>query len=224
MPLGNPPPGTASWPDPVTLSSTAAGGLPTLGALVDLVDAWATINKRFTTIKLLRVMSLRLWNPLDRLTNLDQLPIQYFDFYCDPRMSRAYAAAGLKRPGQMEHLDFDWYGAPGETWWPPNNGIQRDGRKFKRRVVHQLLNYLEGSIGLTPTVRGASWTTWDWGGPNPTPWNGLKTASTPSTGVLNSLEIQWTLATGANLLVNINGGILRITTPFPADPTQIILS
>jgi hypothetical protein len=228
MPIGNPPDdddgNPAPWPDPVTVSSTAAGGLPTLEALVDLVGAWDTAAKRFDTIKILRVMSLRLWNPLDRLTNLARMPEMYFDFYCDPRMSRAYAAAGLTKDGQREHLDFDWYGAPGETWWPTKNGNQRDGRKFKRRVVHRLLNYLEASIGLTPTVRGSSWTTWDWGGPKSTPWNDLKMAPVPTNGVLQPLEIRWTLATGANLLVNISGGVLKITSPWPADRTPINLS
>ena len=230
MPIGNPPDdqngNPQQWPDPVTLSSTSTGGLPVLDALKDLVAGWSTDAKRFDTIKMLRVMSLRLWNPLDRTTNLARLPAAYFDVYCDPRMSRPYAALGLTKAGQKEHLDFDWYGAPGETWWPPsNNGNQRDGRKFKRRVIHKLLNYLEESIGLAPTVRGASWTTWDWAGAQAsTPWDHLKTTTLQNTGVSTPLEIQWTLATGANMLVNISGGVLRITTPWPADRTPISLS
>jgi hypothetical protein len=230
MPLGNPPNDEngdpAPWADPVTLSSTAAGGLKTLEALVDLVGAWDSAQKRFETIKILRVMSLRLWSPLDRNTGLKMLPEKYFDFYCDPRMSRAYAAAGLTKAGQKEHLDFDWYGAPGETWWPTKNGNQRDGRKLERRVVHELLNYLEWSIDLSLTNRGWSWTTWEWPWTKSTPWDDLRHVEDQplSDAVLKPLEIRWTLARGADMRVKVSDDVLKITTPRPADLTAINLS
>lgn len=165
MPLGGPPPGTGSWPDPITFTSepgvnTIGPACKTLGTLRQIDQVLMSKAVRWETLKRIRVMRLaRLGDPMDRDAQLKKLPKSYAPYFLNPRLSTVLVGANVANIANLpEHLDLDWFGKAYQNWWPGNVS----GENFEDLVATQAQWMLENAFNIGNSA-SADPSAWDWG-------------------------------------------------------------
>ncbi len=102
-------------------------------------------QNRWRTLKLLRVaLHAEQINPTHQI----QLHSADFDRVLDdPRLQTVFEIIGISSAAENPpHLNRDWFGEPGQSWWP--EGTSKQARALEIEIMEHFCELLEDSLGI----------------------------------------------------------------------------
>ena len=188
---------------------------------------------RMEGIKLLRVM-LMAGNHRRTRKDLGKMMKKYYRVYRIPRLSEVGAAAGIYEVEEHpQHIDEDWFGSLGGTWWDKVNGADLNGLEYEKEVALKLLNFLERSMHMAESTGDPeSWRYHrnrnDLLEDGRADWKADLAKQTPDDREIEPIRFEWKLdsastALGVEPFTDGDTMVLRLTTPWPVDTHRLQL-
>lgn len=190
---GPPPPIEEGEPAPEWVRHT---GVPGEGAfqetLQELNESWSDPETRWTAVKFLRLVRLRIENHPVEFSQLRKCPPKYRAVFQVGRLSVVAAKTGIARVrANPLHIDIDWFGSEPTLphWW--NLADATVGKGFELDSLVKLLHFLEKSFGLASS--GVAPADWSWSpGDSYEDWGNMHEALAPAVAAdFEKLFFEW---------------------------------